>query len=63
MGHDDAGGVPPAHAIAAGSPPRYHGDPFDRMLIARTVVENLILVSGDRQITRYDARIFDGRGR
>ena len=48
----------PVHAIAAGSLPRHHADPFDRMLIAQAVVENLILITEDRQMARYDVKIF-----
>ena len=45
----------PAHAIAAGSLPRHHADPFDRMLIAQAIVERLALVSSDRIMASYDA--------
>jgi PIN domain nuclease of toxin-antitoxin system len=54
--------VLPSHAIVAGSLPRYHADPFDRMLIAQAMVENLILVTSDGIIGRYDVRIL-GSGR
>ncbi len=47
----------PAHAIAAGALPRHHDDPFDRMLIAQAMVENLVLVTSDSAMGRYDARI------
>ena len=50
----------PAHAIRAGSLPRHHADPFGRMLVAQAMVENLVLVTSDRQMARYDVRIFDG---
>jgi len=49
-----------AHAIAAGALPRHHADPFDRMLIAQAVVENLVLVTNDRGMTRYDVRVLVG---
>jgi PIN domain nuclease of toxin-antitoxin system len=49
----------PVHAIATGSLPRHHGDPFDRMLIAQAMVENLTLVTSDRDIGQYDVRILD----
>jgi PIN domain nuclease of toxin-antitoxin system len=52
----------PAHAIAAGSLPRHHADPFDRMLIAQAMVENLILVTSDGVMGRYDARILRSAG-
>ena len=48
-----------AHGIAAGSLPRHHGDPFDRMLIAQARSEGLTLVTTDRAIRRYDVPILD----
>jgi PIN domain nuclease of toxin-antitoxin system len=41
------------HAMAAASLPRYHQDPFDRMLIAQAMAENLELLTVDEQILRY----------
>ena len=52
----------PSHAILAGALPRHHADPFDRMLIAQARVENLVLVSVDGMIARYDVRIFRAHG-
>jgi PIN domain nuclease of toxin-antitoxin system len=49
----------PSHGIAAGTLPRYHNDPFDRMLIAQALVENLTLVTSDRAIARYAVLLFD----
>jgi PIN domain nuclease of toxin-antitoxin system len=43
----------PTHGIAIGALPRHHNDPFDRMLIAQALVENLTLVTDDRAIARY----------
>ena len=53
----------PAHAVVAGSLPRHHGDPFDRMLIAQAMVEDLMLVSVDAAMARYDVRIFSREAR
>ena len=36
------------------SMPFHHRDPFDRMLIAQTKVENLTLVTYDAQVRRYE---------
>ena len=47
-----------AHGIEAGSLPRHHGDPFDRMLIAQARVEDLVLVSEDVAYAAYDVRLF-----
>jgi PIN domain nuclease of toxin-antitoxin system len=47
--------IRPAHGIAAGRLPRHHRDPFDRMLIAQALTEDLTLVSADPTFARYDA--------
>ena len=52
----------PAHAIVAGALPRHHADPFDRMLIAQTLVEDFLLVSNDAMIARYDVPLFAAGG-
>jgi PIN domain nuclease of toxin-antitoxin system len=43
-----------AHASRAMALPALHGDPFDRLLIAQALEEGLVLVTGDREILRYD---------
>ena len=45
--------VTAVHAAFAGDLPRHHGDPFDRMLIARAQVEGFVLVTQDRQLLPY----------
>ncbi len=45
-----------AHASAAASLPRLHGDPFDRMLVAQAQVESLVLVTRDPFIRQYDVQ-------
>jgi PIN domain nuclease of toxin-antitoxin system len=37
--------------------PFHHGDPFDRMLIAQSITENLRLVSGDEKMRLYPVDI------
>lgn len=44
------------HAVAVRSLPPLHRDPFDRILVAQALVDNLTLVTGDEQLTRYPAR-------
>jgi PIN domain nuclease of toxin-antitoxin system len=44
-----------AHAEHAGALPRYHGDPFDRILIAQTTIEGLVLGTQDPQMRPYGA--------
>jgi PIN domain nuclease of toxin-antitoxin system len=34
--------------------PMHHRDPFDRMLVAQARSEQLVLVTADRQLERYD---------
>jgi len=36
--------------------PPLHKDPFDRMLISQARVENMLLVTADKQIREYDVR-------
>lgn len=40
----------PAHALLAGSMTWEHRDPFDRMLVAQALTENLTLVTTDKAI-------------
>jgi len=42
-----------AHALAAGDLPRHHDDPFDRMLVAQAIAENLTLISSDARLRSY----------
>jgi PIN domain nuclease of toxin-antitoxin system len=41
------------HVFALASLPNHYKDPFDRLLIAQSFVENIPLVSGDSQIKQY----------
>ncbi|MBI1321944.1 PIN domain-containing protein [bacterium] len=34
-----------------------HGDPFDRMLVSQAILENMMLVSGDRIMPEYPVSI------
>jgi PIN domain nuclease of toxin-antitoxin system len=43
-----------AHALRAGSLPRHHGDPFDRMIVAQGQVEDMPIVTADPLIGLYD---------
>jgi len=43
----------PRHAYRLFTLPMHHGDPFDRMIIATALVEDVALVGGDRQFARY----------
>ena len=45
------------HALHAGSLPHIHRDPFDRMLVAQAQVEDLVIITTDTNIPRYDVRV------
>jgi PIN domain nuclease of toxin-antitoxin system len=42
-----------AHGRAAATLPAMHGDPFDRMLVAQAIAEDLVLVTRDRLVAQY----------
>lgn len=46
-----------SHALQAGALPRYHDDPFDRMLVAQAMLEGLTFVTGDSRIPAYGISI------
>ncbi len=46
-----------AHAIAVTSLPQIHKDPFDRMLLAQSIVEGVKLVTSDALVARYPGMI------
>jgi PIN domain nuclease of toxin-antitoxin system len=45
------------HALAVLGLPNHHRDPFDRMLIAQSLVERMTLVSGDAKFAPYSVPI------
>ena len=45
------------HAEVASALPPHHSDPFDRMLIAQAIAEDLELVTKDRAMSAYDVRV------
>lgn len=44
------------HILAAGALPRFHGDPFDRVLVAQALAEGMPIVSKDKELDRYGVR-------
>jgi PIN domain nuclease of toxin-antitoxin system len=46
------------HGQTAGALPGLHRDPFDRMLIAQAMLENLTLVSNEQPFDAYGVRRF-----
>lgn len=49
------------HAERAGALAPHHADPFDRMLVAQAMTEDLELVSHDRIFERYDVRLLHAK--
>ena len=45
------------HAIAVADLPALHKDPFDRLLVAQSLVEGITLLTADRQVARYSETI------
>lgn len=45
------------HALRAAALPLHHWDPFDRVLIAQTQMEDMVLVSADSMFNQYDVPI------
>lgn len=56
MRHDGVDGlaVSHAHTLHVATLPPHHNDPFDRLLVAQAQLEELVLVTADRKVTRYD---------
>lgn len=48
-----------AHAETAGSLPRHHDDPFDRMLIGQALTEGFDIVTVDPAFDDYDVQTFN----
>lgn len=46
-----------SHALRVYSLPARHRDPFDRMLIAQSQVEDLPILTSDPQIARYEVEV------
>jgi len=39
--------------------PLHHRDPFDRMLIAQAIVENLVIITADKKFRKYEVKILE----
>ncbi len=46
-----------AQGELAGALPRYHDDPFDRMLVAQAMLERLTLVTVDPRLAQYEVEV------
>ncbi len=45
------------HVLGVADLPFHHRDPFDRLLIAQAIAEDLVVVTGDRHFTAYGVRL------
>lgn len=59
MRRDAVDGLPVthAHALHVASLPRHHADPFDRILIAQSQLEDVPLATADRHVDSYDVAV------
>jgi PIN domain nuclease of toxin-antitoxin system len=46
-----------SHAAKVYDLPIYHSDPFDRMLIAQALVEDMAILTSDRSFRKYPAKL------
>jgi PIN domain nuclease of toxin-antitoxin system len=56
MRHDGVDALPVSHvhALHVATLPHHHGDPFDRILVAQSQLEDVPLVTRDPLIEQYD---------
>lgn len=47
------------HAQVSADLPMIHSDPFDRMIIAQARSDDLVLISADRHIRRYNIKVIE----
>jgi PIN domain nuclease of toxin-antitoxin system len=45
------------HAVAIDGLPPLHRDPFDRLLVAQSMVEGILLLTADEQVSQYPAPV------
>ncbi len=50
-------GLSPAHGLAVSGLPVHHRDPFDRLIIAQAMVENLTVVTADSRFMAYGVEL------
>jgi PIN domain nuclease of toxin-antitoxin system len=46
-----------AHTLAVSTLPLFHGDPFDRLLIAQAQLENMVILTADAAFRQYDVKV------
>jgi PIN domain nuclease of toxin-antitoxin system len=45
-----------AHGLEVGRLPMHHRDPFDRLIVAQARCEELVLITADRLLSKYDVQ-------
>jgi PIN domain nuclease of toxin-antitoxin system len=50
--------IQPAHIVASTALPLLHKDPFDRMLVAQSMAEPLVLLTADRKLEAYGGPLY-----
>lgn len=53
-------GISVKHAVRAASLPFHHKDPFDRMIIAQSELEDAVIVTNDETFSRYGVAVIWG---
>lgn len=48
-----------SHAVLSGELPKHHRNPFDRILVAQSILEEQTLVTVDPDIPKYEVRTLD----
>lgn len=52
-------GLSGAHGLRVADLPLHHRDPFDRLLIAQAIQDDLVLMTADERIRAYDVPVLD----
>lgn len=47
----------PQHTLRVSVLPFHHRDPFDRIIIAQALTENIAIISNDGEFSNYDVRV------
>jgi PIN domain nuclease of toxin-antitoxin system len=55
--------VLPLHALRVASIPQHHRDPFDRLLIAQALIEDLVVVTSDSHFATYGVQVVPASSR
>lgn len=49
------------HTLQVKHLPNYHKDPFDRLLIATAQINNLTIITADKQFAQYDVKVLKNK--